>query len=196
MHASSLILWHEGSNQQSGARRDGRCCGPADKRVSATTSMWRNNRGTVGNGIFYWVLPEWNRRPRSTTFRKWRDARGISVIIPRRKPRSRTKPVLIPATVKLPSKAALTRKFFAPLRTADVDTETTSVENTTGAGGSQKLGRSPPIVMTSTTNLIRLKRRKRTRQRRVRVPKYMKWNPYHKKRNGGLFSYEILRGEE
>jgi hypothetical protein len=34
------------------------------------------------------------------------------------------------AVVKLPLKAVITRYFFAPLRATDMDTETTSVENT------------------------------------------------------------------
>jgi hypothetical protein len=42
------------------------------------------------------------------------------------------------ATVKLPTKALITRGFFAPLRTKDKDTETAGAEN--GAGGPQKIG--------------------------------------------------------
>jgi hypothetical protein len=44
-----------------------------------------------------------------------------------------TKPVLTSAAVKLTPKAMLTRNFFTPLRTINMDTETT------GAGGSQKI---------------------------------------------------------
>jgi hypothetical protein len=43
-----------------------------------------------------------------------------------------TKPVPTSAAVKLPLKEVSTRNFFAPLRTTDMDTETT------GAGDSQK----------------------------------------------------------
>jgi hypothetical protein len=49
-----------------------------------------------------------------------------------------TKPVPTSAAVKLPPKAVLTHNFFAPLRTTDMDTETTGTENTTEEGGSQK----------------------------------------------------------
>jgi hypothetical protein len=41
-----------------------------------------------------------------------------------------TKPVPTSAAVKLPPKAVRTPKFFAPLRTPDMDTETTGTENT------------------------------------------------------------------
>jgi hypothetical protein len=61
------------------------------------------------------------------------------------------------AAVKLPPKAKSTRNYFAPLRTTDMDTETTGVENTLPEEeAAKKSGRPPPIVMTSTTNLIRL----------------------------------------
>jgi hypothetical protein len=54
--------------------------------------------------------------------------------------------------------AVLTRNFFAHLRTPDMDTETISTENTLSEQEApRKPGRPPPIVMTSTTNLIRLK---------------------------------------
>jgi hypothetical protein len=43
------------------------------------------------------------------------------------------KPVPTSAAVKLPPKAVLTHNFFAPLRTTDMNMETT------GAGGSQKI---------------------------------------------------------
>jgi hypothetical protein len=81
-----------------------------------------------------------------------------------------TKPVPKSAAVSLPQKAALTHNFFAPLRTTDMDTETPGAENTLlEQEAPRKLGRLPPIMMTSTTNII---------QRRALVPKYMKWNPY------------------
>jgi hypothetical protein len=84
------------------------------------------------------------------------------------------------AAFKLPIEAVPTRNFFAPLGTNDMHTEKEAP---------RKSGRPPPVVVTSTTNLIRL-------QRRVRVAKYTKWNSYHNKRNGGLFSHEILPGEK
>jgi hypothetical protein len=59
------------------------------------------------------------------------------------------------AAVRLPPKAASARNYFAPLRTTDMDTETTGAENTLPEQETpKKSGRSPPIVMTSTTNLI------------------------------------------
>jgi hypothetical protein len=68
-----------------------------------------------------------------------------------------TKPVPTFAAVKLSPKAALTRKFFAPLRTTDLDTETTETENAVPEQEApRKPGRPPPIVMASTANLIRL----------------------------------------
>jgi hypothetical protein len=39
-----------------------------------------------------------------------------------------TKPV--PTSVKVPPKAVLSRNFFAPFRTTDMDTETTAAKNT------------------------------------------------------------------
>jgi hypothetical protein len=51
----------------------------------------------------------------------------------------------------------LTRNFFAHLRTNDTGTETVGAENTVPAKEApRKSGRPPPIVMTSTINLIRL----------------------------------------
>jgi hypothetical protein len=41
-----------------------------------------------------------------------------------------TKTVLISAVFKLPPKAVSTRNFFKPLRSTDMDTETTGAENT------------------------------------------------------------------
>jgi hypothetical protein len=40
-----------------------------------------------------------------------------------------TKPVPTSSAVKLPPKAVLTRKLFAPLRTIDIGTEITAAEN-------------------------------------------------------------------
>jgi hypothetical protein len=66
-----------------------------------------------------------------------------------------TKPVTTSAAVKTPPKAALTRNFFSSLRTTGMDTETTDAENTVPEQeATRKPGRPPPIVMTSTTNLI------------------------------------------
>jgi hypothetical protein len=66
------------------------------------------------------------------------------------------KPVSKSTTMKRPPKAILTRNFFAPLRTTDMDRETTvAKKRTTGAGWYQKTGRPPPRV-TSTTKLTRL----------------------------------------
>jgi hypothetical protein len=71
--------------------------------------------------------------------------------------KKQTKPVPGPAALKLPPKAVLTRNFFTPLGTTDMDTETTEAENTLPEHEApNKSGRPPPIVMTSTTNLIRL----------------------------------------
>jgi hypothetical protein len=68
-----------------------------------------------------------------------------------------TKPVPTSTDVKLPPKAMLTRNFFTPLRTTDIDTEATGAENAQQEQeDSIKTGRPPPIVMTSTANLIRL----------------------------------------
>jgi hypothetical protein len=68
-----------------------------------------------------------------------------------------TEPVPISAAVKLPPKAVSTRNFFAPLRTTDMDTQNTGTKNTLPEQEApRKSGRPPPIVMTSTINLIRL----------------------------------------
>jgi hypothetical protein len=64
-----------------------------------------------------------------------------------------TKSVPIFAAVKIPPKAVLTCKFFAPLRTTEMDTETTGAENTLPEQEApRKSGRPPPIVMTSICN--------------------------------------------
>jgi hypothetical protein len=68
-----------------------------------------------------------------------------------------TKPVSTFAAVKFAPKAVLTRNFFATLRTADMNTETTGAPNILPEEEApRKSGRLPPIVTTSTTNLIRL----------------------------------------
>jgi hypothetical protein len=59
-------------------------------------------------------------------------------------------------TDKLSPKAVLICNLFAPLRTTDMDT-TTEAENTLlQQEAPRKPGRPPPIMMTSTTNIIRL----------------------------------------
>jgi hypothetical protein len=64
-------------------------------------------------------------------------------------------PVPTSTAVKLLPKAVLTHNFFASLRTTDMDTEITGAENPLlKQEASRKLGRPPPILMTSTTNLI------------------------------------------
>jgi hypothetical protein len=68
-----------------------------------------------------------------------------------------TKPIPISAALKLSPKAVLTHNFFAPFRTPDMDMETTGAENNLPEQEApRKPGRSPPIMMASTTNLIRL----------------------------------------
>jgi hypothetical protein len=62
---------------------------------------------------------------------------------------------------------------------------------TTGAGGSQAATNSDDFYHKPNSTPKWLNR---TRQRRVQVPKYTKWDSYHKKRNDGLFSHEILPG--
>jgi hypothetical protein len=52
----------------------------------------------------------------------------------------------------MPPKAVLTHNFFTPLRTINMDMETSEAKNTL-----QEIpGRLPVIVMTFTTNLIQL----------------------------------------
>jgi hypothetical protein len=71
--------------------------------------------------------------------------------------RKSTKSVPISAAVKLTPKAVLTGRFFAPFRTTDMDMETAAAENTLEEQEAPSIsGRPPPILMTSTTNLIRL----------------------------------------
>jgi hypothetical protein len=63
------------------------------------------------------------------------------------------------AAAKVPPKAVLTRNFLLPLRTTDLDMDTTGAGNTLPEREAlRKPGRPPPIVVTSTTNLIRLQR--------------------------------------
>jgi hypothetical protein len=68
------------------------------------------------------------------------------------------KPVPTSAAVKLLSKAVLTRNFVTALTTTEMDMETTEAENTPPEQEvPRKPSRSPPIVMTSTTNLNQLR---------------------------------------
>jgi hypothetical protein len=54
-------------------------------------------------------------------------------------------------------KLMLTRKFFTPLRTTDMDKETTAAKNALSEGDApRKSGRPQPIPITSTINIIRL----------------------------------------
>jgi hypothetical protein len=67
------------------------------------------------------------------------------------------KSVPISTTVKQAPKAVPTSKFFAPLRTNDMDMETTGGEKTLPEQEApRKSGRPPPTVITYTTYLIRL----------------------------------------
>jgi hypothetical protein len=108
-----------------------------------------------------------------------------------------TKRVPTSTAVKLPPKAVLTRNFFTPVRTTEMNMETTAADNVLPEQETPKnSGRPPPIAMTSTTNFIPLQSNLKRPQRRVRVLKHMKWNPYHNKRNGIVFSHEIVPQEK
>jgi hypothetical protein len=57
------------------------------------------------------------------------------------------------------AKEVVTRNYFAPLRTAEMDTDTSGTEvmpHEEAVPG--KTGRPPPIVLTSATNLIHLQK--------------------------------------
>jgi hypothetical protein len=57
------------------------------------------------------------------------------------------------------AKEVVTRNYFAPLRTAEMDTDTSSINAMPHEGAVPgKTGRLPPIVLTSTTNLIHLQK--------------------------------------
>jgi hypothetical protein len=109
-----------------------------------------------------------------------------------------TKPFPVTATIKLFPKSGLTHNFFAPLRITDMDTETPGAENTLPEQEAlRKPGRSPPIVLTSTRNLIRLQSDLKDHIKgEYKFKNTTKWNPYHNKRNGELFSHEILPEEK
>jgi hypothetical protein len=70
-------------------------------------------------------------------------------------PTPTTKKVALPAsTVKV-----ATKNFFAPLRASNMDTDApVMVSNSTQATAPEKSGRPPPVVLTSTTNLIQLQK--------------------------------------
>jgi hypothetical protein len=104
-------------------------------------------------------------------------------------------PVPTSAAVKPPPKAVVTLNFFALLRYTNMGTYTTGAESThPEEEAPSKRGRPSPVVMTSTTPHSTPKGLKRPHQRKLQFPKYMTWNPYHNKRNGGLFSHEVLPG--
>jgi hypothetical protein len=68
-----------------------------------------------------------------------------------------TKTVAASAAVKMPPKATSTQNYSEPLTTTDMDTEYTGAENMLPKQEApKKSGRPPPIVVNSTTNLIRL----------------------------------------
>jgi hypothetical protein len=57
------------------------------------------------------------------------------------------------------AKGVVTRNYFALLRTADMDTDTSGTESMPHEGAAPgKTGRPPPIVLTSATNLIHLQK--------------------------------------
>jgi hypothetical protein len=108
--------------------------------------------------------------------------------------KSSTKTVPISAAFKLPPKAVSTHNFFAPLSTG-MGTETAGTENTLPEQEApRKSGRPPPIVMTSTTNLIKLQSDLKEHVKGEYEFRNTKRNPYHNEINGGLFSHEILPG--
>jgi hypothetical protein len=63
------------------------------------------------------------------------------------------------SAVDTPPKEVATRNFFAPLRTSDMDTDSTNTEATPReAATPAKPGRPPPMVLTSAVNLILLQK--------------------------------------
>jgi hypothetical protein len=84
--------------------------------------------------------------------RKWHNSDDTS-----QSAKNSTKTVPISVTFKLPPKAVSTCKFFAPHRTIVMDTETAGTEHILPEQEAlRKSGRPPPVVMTSTTNLIQV----------------------------------------
>jgi hypothetical protein len=64
-----------------------------------------------------------------------------------------------PTALNILPKEVVTRTIFAPLKAADIDTDasgTEAISNEKAVPG--KTGRPPPIILTSTTNLIQLKK--------------------------------------
>jgi hypothetical protein len=62
-------------------------------------------------------------------------------------------------TLNIPPKEVVTRNVFAPLRAADMDTDASGTEaNSNKEAVPGKTGRPPPIVLTSTANLIQLQK--------------------------------------
>jgi hypothetical protein len=58
-----------------------------------------------------------------------------------------------------PPKEVVTRNFFTPLKAADMDTDASGTEaNSNEETVPGKTGRPPPIILTSTTNLIQLQK--------------------------------------
>jgi hypothetical protein len=64
------------------------------------------------------------------------------------------------ATLPAPSTKVATKNFFAPLRTANMDTDSPAAESSPAAEEAvpAKGGRPPPIVLTSATNLMQLQK--------------------------------------
>jgi hypothetical protein len=64
------------------------------------------------------------------------------------------------ATLPAPSTKVATKNFFAPLLTANMDTDSPAAESSpaTEEAVPTKAGRPPPIVLTSATNLIQLQK--------------------------------------
>jgi hypothetical protein len=64
-----------------------------------------------------------------------------------------------PTALNIPPKEVVTRNFFAPLKAADTDTDASGTEaNSNEEAVPGKTGRPPPIILTSTTNLIQLQK--------------------------------------
>jgi hypothetical protein len=67
-------------------------------------------------------------------------------------------PATTPAAVQPAPRDTATRNYFAPLRTADMDTDATTETVTLEEAVPSKTCRPPPIALTSTTNLIQLQK--------------------------------------
>jgi hypothetical protein len=64
-----------------------------------------------------------------------------------------------PPITKPSATEVATRKFFAPLRAAQMDTEAPATEGSTSEDtAARKPGRPPPIILTTPTNLIQLQK--------------------------------------